>query len=61
MIKIKGTSVTLCKLIFQKSSKKFQNFNWVYNNSSKLKYNFCDCNNINCCKSPYQKNSNVNY
>jgi hypothetical protein len=60
MIKIKGSYVTLCKLIFHKSSKNLQNFNWVYNHNSKLKYKLCDCNNINCCKSPY-KNNNLNY
>ena len=60
MIKIKGSYVTICKLIFSKSSKNLQNFNWVYNHNSKLKYKLCDCNNINCCKSPY-KNNNLNY
>lgn len=60
MIKIKGSYVTLCKLIFRKSSKNLQNFNWVYNHNSKLKYKLCECNNTTCCKSPY-KNNNLNY
>lgn len=60
MIKIKGYHVTICKLIFSKSSKNMQNFNWVYNNKNNLKYKLCSCSNIKCCNSPY-KNNGLNY
>jgi hypothetical protein len=60
MIKIKGYHVTICKLIFSKSSKNMQNLNWVYNYKSNLKYKLCSCSNIKCCNSPY-KNNGLNY
>jgi len=48
-------TVTLCKLIFDKSNKNLKDFNWIYNKNNGFYYNICNCNNISFCKSKLHK------
>jgi|TARA_B100001540_G_scaffold209018_1_gene184136 hypothetical protein len=50
-INARNKTVTLCKLIFSKSNKNIQDFNWIYNRTNGFKYKLCDCEETNECKS----------
>ena len=50
-INARNKTVTLCKLIFSKSNKNIQDFNWIYNRTNGFNYKLCDCEEKNECKS----------
>lgn len=50
-INVRNNTITLCKLIFNKSTKNMSDFNWIYNTTTGFAYNLCDCENLKDCKS----------